>query len=216
MVDYETQEFSGRYSEGRLGLIQFHVVVSQDLECLGEMSDVELGCGGFYQHVIYVHLHSCAYLLLEHPVHQPLIGSSCILEPERHHTITIGSLRCDERGLLLVVWVHTDLVVAGEGIHKTKEFMAGYGVYDEVYPRQRETVLWTCFVDVSEVDTKLPLAICFFNEYDVGQPLKILYFPNRPYMEEFSTSSLMAFCLSGVKLLFFCLIGLKDGLTFNL
>ena len=30
------------------------------------------------------------------------------------------------------------------------------------------------------------------------------------------TSSLMAFCLSGAKLLRFCLTGLKDGLVFNL
>ena len=30
------------------------------------------------------------------------------------------------------------------------------------------------------------------------------------------TSSLIAFCLSGAKLLLFCLTGLKDGLTFNL
>ena len=150
------------------------------------MSNVELGCGGFYQHVIYVHLHSCAYLLLEHPVHQPLIGSYCILEPERHHTITIGSLHCDERGLFLVVWVHTDLVVAGEGVHKTEEFMAGCGVYDEVYPRQREIVLWTCFVDVSEVDTESPLAICFFDEYEVSQPLRILYIPDRSCLEKFA------------------------------
>ena len=140
----------------------------------------------FTLNVIYVHLHSCAYLLLEHPVHQPLIGSSCILEPERHHTVTIGSLRCDERSLFLVVWIHTDLVVAGEGVHKTEEFMVGCGVYDEVYPRQRETVLWTFFVDVSEVDTESPLAICFFDEYDVGQPLRILYLPDRSCMEEFA------------------------------
>ena len=146
---------------------------------------MELGCGGFYQQIIYVHLHSCAYMLLEHPVHQPLIGSSCILEPERHHTIIIGSLRCHERGLFLVVWVHADLIVAGEGIHETKEFMAGCGIYDEVYPRQRKIVLWTCFVDVSEVDTKSPLSICFFDEYDVGQPLRILYLPDRSFLEEF-------------------------------
>ena len=64
--------------------------------------------------------------------------------------------------------------------------MAGCGVHDEVYPRKRETVLWTCFVDVSEVDTELPLAICFFDEYDVGQPLRILYLPDRSCMEEFA------------------------------
>ena len=186
MVDYETKEFSGRYSEGTLGWIRFHVVISQDLELLGHMSYVELGCGGFYQHVIYVHLHSCAYLLLEHPVHQPLIGSSCVLEPKRHHTITIGSLCCDERDLFLVIWVHTDLVVAGEGVHKTEEFMAGCGIYNEVDPRQRETVLWARSVDVSEVDTESPLAVCFFDKYDVGQPLRILHLPDRSCLEEFA------------------------------
>ena len=129
---------------------------------------MELGSGGFYQHVIYVHLHSCAYFLLEHPVYQPLIGGSCVLESERHHTVTISSLRYDERGLFLVVWVHTDLVVAGEGIHETEEFMACSGEHDEVDPRQREGVLWARFVYVSEVDTEPPLAVCFFDEYYVG------------------------------------------------
>ena len=123
------------------------------------MSYVEPRCGGFYQHVIYVHLHSCAYLLLEHSIYRPLICSSCVFEPERHHTITIGSLRCDERGLFLVTWGHTDLVVAGEGIHKTEEFMARSGIYDEVDSRQRETVLWACFVDVSEVDAGSPFSV---------------------------------------------------------
>ena len=132
------------------------------------MSYVELSSRGFYQHVIYIHLHGCSYMLLEHPVHQPLIGSSCVLEPKWHHTIIIGSLRCDERGLFLVVWVHADLVVAGEGIHKTEEFMAGGGIHDEVDSQQRETIFWACFVDVSEVDAESPLAVRFFDKYDVG------------------------------------------------
>ena len=63
--------------------------------------------------------------------------------------------------------------------------MACCGVYDEVDPRQRKAVLWACYVDVSEVDTESPLAILFFDEYDVGQPLRILYLPDRPCMEEF-------------------------------
>ena len=150
------------------------------------MSYVELGCGGLYQHVIYVHLHGCSYLLLEHPVHQPLIGSSCVLEPERHHTITIGSLRYEERGLFLVVWVHTDLVIAGEGVHKTEQFMAGCGIYDEVDPRQRETVLWACSIDVSEVDAESSFAVFFFDEHDVGQPFRIFYLSNCSCLEEFA------------------------------
>ena len=105
------------------------------------------------------------------------------------------------------------MVVAGEGVYKTEEFMAGCGIYDEVDPRQRETVLWACSVDVSEVDVESPLAVYFFNKYDVGQPFRIFYlFAWR----SLPTSSLIAFCLSSAKLLIFCLIGLKDALKFSL
>ena len=46
--------------------------------------------------------------------------------------------------------------------------MACIGIYDEVDSRKRETVLWARFVDVSEVDAEPPLAIFFFDKYDVG------------------------------------------------
>ena len=130
-------------------------------------------------------LHGHSYLLLEHPVHQPLIGSSCVLEPKWHHTITIGSLRCDERGLFLVVWVHADLVVAGEGIHKIDEFMVGSCIHDEVDSLQRETVFWACFVDVSEVDAESPLAVFFFDKYDVGQLFRIFHLSDCSRLKEF-------------------------------
>ena len=147
---------------------------------------MELGCGGFNQHIIYVYLNSYTYLLLEHPVHQSMVGVSCVLESKRHHPITIGSLHCNKRGLFLVVWVHTDLVVAGKGIHKTEKLMACCGVHDEVDPRQREIVLWACFVYVSEVDIESPLAICFLDEHNVSQPLRILHLPDRSCLEEFA------------------------------
>ena len=67
------------------------------------------------------------------------------------------------------------MVVAGEGIHKTEKFMAGSGIQDEVDTRQRETIFWACFVDVSEVDVESPLAVCFLDKYDVGQPFRIFY-----------------------------------------
>ena len=147
---------------------------------------MELGCGGFNQHIIYVYLHSYAYLLLEHSVYQSLVGGSCVLESKRHHPIAIGSMRYNERGLFLVVWVHTDLVVAGEGIHKTEKFMACCSVHDEVDPQQREAVLRACFVYVGEVDTESPLAVRFLDEHDVIQPLRILHLLDHSCLEEFS------------------------------
>ena len=94
--------------------------------------------------------------------------------------------------------------------------MAGSGIHDEVDTRQRETVLWACFVDVSEVDAESPLVVCFFNNYDVGQPFRIFHFFDCSSLEEFADLLVDAFCLSGSKLLLFCLTGLKDGMTFSL
>ena len=77
--------------------------------------------------------------------------------------------------------------------------MACCGVHDEVDPRQREAVLWACFVYVSEVDIESPLAVCFLNKHDVSQPLKILHLPDRSCLEEFVDLLVDGFCLSGEK-----------------
>ena len=111
------------------------------------------------------------------------VGST--LEPKVHHAIAIGSMPCDERGVFLVIWIHADLVVARESIHKTEEFMADYGIYDKVDSRQRETIFRACSVDISEVDAESPLAIHFFYEYDVGQPFRIFHFIDCSCLEEF-------------------------------
>ena len=86
----------------------------------------------------------------------------------------------------MVVRVHADLVVTGEGVHETEKFMAGCGVHDEVDPWQKEAVFWACFVDVGEVDAKSPFTICFFDEYYVSQPLWILHLLDRSCLKEFA------------------------------
>ena len=84
----------------------------------------------------------------------------------------------------MVVGIHADLVVAGESIHETEEFMAGCGIYYEVDSWQRETIFWACSVDVSEVDAESPLAVRFFEEYDVGQPFRVLHLSDCLCLEE--------------------------------
>ena len=84
----------------------------------------------------------------------------------------------------MVIGVHADMVVAGKCIHKTEKFVARGGVHDEVDPWQREAVLRACFVYVSEVDTESPLAIFFFDEYNISQPLRIVHLSDRSFLEE--------------------------------
>ena len=62
--------------------------------------------------------------------------------------------------------------------------MASSGIYDEVDSWQRETILWACSVDVSEVNAKSQLATRLFYEHDVGQPFWVLHLSNYPCLEE--------------------------------
>ena len=116
----------------------------------------------------------------------------------------------------MVVGIHADLVVAGESIHETEEFMACCGIYNEVDPWQMETIFWACLVDVSEVDAESPLAVRFFDEYDVSKPFRILHFSDCPCLEELADLLIYCFLSFWSETPLFCLTGLKDGLTFSL
>ena len=63
--------------------------------------------------------------------------------------------------------------------------MSGSGIHDEVDSRQRETIFWACSVDISEVDAESPLAVRFFDKYDVGRPLRIFHLFDCSCLEEF-------------------------------
>ena len=84
----------------------------------------------------------------------------------------------------MVVGIYTDLVVAREGVHDAEEFMTGSGIHYEVNSRQREAIFWAGPVNICEIDAKSPFAIFFFNENNVGQPLRIFNIPNCICLEE--------------------------------
>ena len=91
--------------------------------------------------------------------------------------------------------------------------MAGYGIYDEVDPRQRETILLARSVDVNEVDTESPLAVCFFDKYDVGKPFRIFHLSDCSCLEEFSdllVDGFLSFWREAPPLLFDWLEGWAD------
>ena len=50
----------------------------------------------FYQHVIHINLHIPPNLMCEHFVHQPLIRSTRVLEPERHYFVVKETLASDK------------------------------------------------------------------------------------------------------------------------
>ena len=84
----------------------------------------------------------------------------------------------------MVVEVHTDLVVAREGVHEAEEYVTGRSVYYDINPRQGEAILRAGLVEVCEFDAKPPLAVFFFDENNIGQPFRVLYFYDCLCLEE--------------------------------
>ena len=115
----------------------------------------------------------------------------------------------------MVVGIHTDLVVAREGVHEAKEFMTGSGVHYEVNRGRGKLSFGQALLISVKLMQSLHLPFFFMrttlaNHSGYSTSLIASGWRSLP------TSSLITFCLSRVKLLFFCLTGLKDRLMFNL
>jgi hypothetical protein len=57
--------------------------------------------------------------------------------------------------------------------------MPGSRVYKEINPGQWKTVLRACFVEVGEINIHSPFFAGLFDQKDIGQPLRIVYFPDK-------------------------------------
>jgi hypothetical protein len=80
-----------------------------------------MGLPSFYNHVINVGFDKVVfYLVLETALDGTLIRGPRVLEPERHCRVAVGAERRDKRGLDLVVFVESDLVITRVAIKKGK------------------------------------------------------------------------------------------------
>jgi hypothetical protein len=92
--------------------------------------------------------------------------------------------RGDERGLLLVFFLDSDLVVPGVAVEEGEQVSARSGVDDLVYPRQPEGVLGAVLVEVGVVDAHPPLVrVLLADEDGVGEPLRMEDFSNESSRE---------------------------------
>ena len=74
-------------------------------------------------------------------------------------------MRCYKGCIFLVGWGHGDLVVSREGVQKGEHSLSGGGVYNMVYPRQREIVFWARIVEVGVIDAHPPFSFLFWDHY---------------------------------------------------
>jgi len=65
-----------------------------------------------HQHVIDVYLHGISNLIFDHTIDHPLEGGSRILQFEGHDLVAEDYPTSYESSLVLIKWVHLNLVVA--------------------------------------------------------------------------------------------------------
>lgn len=64
------------------------------------------------EHVVYVDYHGLAKLVTKHLIDKSMIGCTSIFYSKGYEFIAENASLSDECSLLLVVWMHKDLVVA--------------------------------------------------------------------------------------------------------
>ena len=74
--------------------------------------------------------------------------------------------------------MHFDLVISGEGVHKTEKLMFGGGINYQVNFSQRKAIFWTCLVEGSEVNTYSPLSLFFWGDDNIGEPIRVMGLSN--------------------------------------
>jgi hypothetical protein len=150
------------------------VALSQGCESLFKIGDECVGVSGLDDHVIHVGFDVLVELSLEKGLDSSLVGSAGVLQPERHGRVAVGAKQGDERGLLLVFFLDSDLVVPGVAVEEAEQVAARHGVDDLIYPRQLEGVLRAVLVEVGVVGAHPPLVrVLLADEDGVSEPLRM-------------------------------------------
>jgi hypothetical protein len=113
-----------------------------------KIGDERVGVSGLDDHVIHIGFNVLVELPLETGLDSSLVGIAGVLQPEGHGRVAVRTKRGDERGLLLVFFLDSDLVVPGVAVEEAEQVAARRGVDDLVYPQQPEGVFGAVLVEV--------------------------------------------------------------------
>jgi hypothetical protein len=122
------------YAEDTLVEVELPLVLSQGCESLVNIGNERVGVSGLDDHIIHIDFDILVVLLLEADLDSLLIGSVCVLQPERHHHVAVGTERGDEHGCLLVFFLDCDLVVPGVAVKEAEQVATHHGVDDLINP----------------------------------------------------------------------------------
>jgi hypothetical protein len=163
--------------------VELPAVLSQGCESLFKIGDERVGVSGLDDHIIHIGFDVLVELSLETGLDSSLVGGAGVLQPKRHGRVTVGAKRGDERGLLLVFFLDSNLVVPGVAVEEADQVTARRGVDDLIYLWQPEEVLGAVLVEVGVVDAHPPLVGVLADEDGVGEPLRMADFSDEASRE---------------------------------
>jgi hypothetical protein len=146
MADDEAEYFSRRYAEDALVRVELPAVLLQGCKSLFKIGDERLGISGLDDHVIHVGFDVLVGLSLETGLDSSLVSGASILQPERHDRVVVGTERGDERGLLLVFFLDSNLVVPGVAVEEAEQVAARRGVDNLIIRGNPEGSLGQCLL----------------------------------------------------------------------
>jgi hypothetical protein len=135
---------------------------------------------GLDDHVIYVSFNVVSSLVHEAQLDGPLVGGSCVLQPERDHSICVCSKGGDECHFDLVFLLESYLMLARVAVEEGQQDAASRGVDDLIDAWEHEGVLQAVFIEISIIHTHPPFIIILFQyKYRVSEPLGMVHFSNK-------------------------------------
>ena len=135
--------------------------------CL-QILDVIFLVAAFHNQIINVTFDCFPEMFLENLSHRSLVCGTGILQTERHHRIAEDAEGCSKRRMLLILWMHLDLVISRKSIHEGHPLKSTCIVDNDIRDWEREIVFRTCFIQVPEVDANPDFAILLHDGNDVG------------------------------------------------
>lgn len=141
-------------------------------------------CKALHEHIINVDFYIVPNLLFKYFVHQLLAGHPCILQAKRNYHLTKQTTISNKCHLLLIFWHHMDLIESREDIHKWEKLVAHSSIHQLINMNERIAIFQTSLVQIDEINAHSPLSDGLFYQDDIGQPLSVVDFSNKPTTSE--------------------------------
>ena len=119
-------------------------------------------------------------MLTEDCAHGTLICGSDILQSKGHHSVAVHSQWRSEGCVLLVFWIHLDLIVSGESVHERHPLEPTRIINHDIRDWEREFIFGTGCIEITKINASASLPILLWNGDDVGNLVRVLLFSDKP------------------------------------